>query len=262
MDVMNLDRSGKGPPSAGDGPDVVPPEDREWRSWLAAQSIPTLESPLLMRERGRVVVVAPHPDDEILGCGGLLAALVQRSPEIRIITVSNGEASHPNDPAWTPALLAQARRAEQARGLARMGFDANCVLRLGLPDGAVGAHRASLMQHLRSNIVADDLVLTTWRHDGHPDHEATGDVVAQVCAEQGGRLLEMPVWMWEWSYPADPRVPWHRLRVFSLPPATLDVKVAALGEHTTQLAPRGAEPPILAAGILSRASRRAEYFFV
>jgi hypothetical protein len=68
--------------------------------------------------------------------------------------------------------------------------------------------------------------------------------------------------MWHWSSPADARVPWYRLRALPLPSGTLVRKAAALAEHTTQLAERRHDSPVLGPAILARAARRNEYFLV
>jgi hypothetical protein len=68
--------------------------------------------------------------------------------------------------------------------------------------------------------------------------------------------------MWHWSAPADPRVPWHRLRALSLASPTLARKAEALAEHATQLAERAHDAPVLGPAVLARAARAAEYFLV
>jgi hypothetical protein len=42
------------------------------------------------------------------------------------------------------------------------------VCRLGLPDGKLGQHRPALMVMLSALLRSDDVVVSTWRRDGHP----------------------------------------------------------------------------------------------
>lgn len=237
-------------------------DEAAWRGWLVDLHPPALAIDDVLTAAQRLVVVSPHPDDEVLACGGLIALHAQRGGVIEVVAVTDGEASHPLDPAWTAARLGGARRVERQRGLAHLGLAPHSVTCLALPDGRVATQRDALQRGLRRVMRATDCVVTTWRLDGHPDHDTTGAETARVCSDVGCRLIEAPVWMWHWSAPADARVPWQRLRALLLPQDTLKRKAAALAEHATQLAARGRDAPILGAAILARAARGAEYFLV
>jgi hypothetical protein len=78
---------------------------------------PSIEVDALAHDVTRVVVVAPHPDDEIIGSGALLSALSRRGIPIVLIAVTDGEASHPHSSHWTPQSLMRIRARERRRGL-------------------------------------------------------------------------------------------------------------------------------------------------
>ena len=40
---------------------------------------------------GRVAVIAPHPDDEVLGCGGTIARLAAAGRQVDVVTVTRGQ---------------------------------------------------------------------------------------------------------------------------------------------------------------------------
>ncbi|MGK2897799.1 MAG: PIG-L deacetylase family protein [Burkholderiaceae bacterium] len=237
-------------------------DEAAWQHWLDALNPTALAIDDVVTATQRLVVVSPHPDDEVLTCGGLIALHAQRGGVVAVVAVTDGEASHRNDPAWSPDRLGQARRAECQRGLAHLGLDPGSVTGLALPDGQVAAYRDALRRRLRPMLRSTDCVVSTWRLDGHPDHDAAGNSTAQACADVGCRLLEAPVWMWHWSAPNDPRVPWQRLRALPLPRATQTRKAAALAEHGTQLTARRHDAPVLGTAILARAARSAEYFLL
>ena len=95
-----------------------------------------------------LVVVAPHPDDESLGCGGLIAAATTDGIPVRIVVVSDGAGSHPNSVSYPPARLRHLRESETLTAAAELGVAADAVAFLGLPDRYVpsegpdaGAHR-------------------------------------------------------------------------------------------------------------------------
>jgi LmbE family N-acetylglucosaminyl deacetylase len=234
-----------------------------WQDWLERLAPPRLQPGQLLGPAERLVVVSPHPDDEILGCGGLLAWHARRGGVIEVVAVTDGEASHRADPSWPPGRLGAVRRVERERGLMRLGVTWPSVTRLGLPDGDVAAYRQLLVCALRALLREGDVVVATWSLDGHPDHDVTGASVERVCAERGCRLMLAPVWMWHWSVPGDPRVPWQRLGAVPLSADVLARKALALGEHRTQLQPRIAGAgAVLSASILARAGRASEYYFV
>jgi len=211
----------------------------------------------------RLVVVAPHPDDEVLACGGLIQAHAARQGAVTVVGVTDGEASHAEVEHASPGALAMQRRHERERGLAALGVSSASVVRLGLADGAVERHAGLLADRLAALLRPGDTVVSTWCLDGHPDHEATGAATAHACSAVGCRFVEAPVWMWHWALPGDARVEWHRLRAFRLDPAAMHGKRAALSAHASQLATRGdALPPVLDDAIVERSRREFEYFFI
>jgi LmbE family N-acetylglucosaminyl deacetylase len=241
--------------------------ESQWRHWLASARIPLRSVPELIPVGRRLVVIAPHPDDEVLACGGLIARHAAHGGRTLVIAVTDGEASHAEvqngDAANGDAVqLAAARRAESSEGLRRLGARDAQVHRLGLPDGRVGEHAHDLPRMLSRVLLPSDVVVSTWRLDGHPDHEATGRAAVRACLTARCRLLEAPVWMWHWAAPADVRVPWDRLVGAALEPHTIQRKQSALAAHTTQLLARDARRgPVLGAAIVARAGRDIEYFF-
>lgn len=234
-----------------------------WRQWLSATDLHRASVEDLLDRDTRLVVVAPHPDDEVLACGALLATHAARDGRCAVVAVTDGEASHGlSSPDGTRRLAAK-RRAESESGLRLLGLHRAAIYRLGLPDARVGAHADRLLAHLHALLDVDDVVVTTWRFDGHPDHEATGLAAAQACRAAGCRLLEAPVWMWHWAVPDDARVPWHRLSRVSVALHASASKQAALARHVSQLSRWGAgQGPILDTTMVERAARRSEYFFL
>jgi len=237
-----------------------------WLPWLAELAPPTpardadFATP---RGDGRLVVVAPHPDDEVLACGGLLARRAAGATAIVVIGVTDGDASHPHSRRWSRRALAEARRRERLAGLASLGLGAAAVLTLGVPDGGVTQHHDAVTTAIAAALRPDDVVIGTWRLDGHPDHDASGAAAARACAAVGCRFIEAPVWMWHWAAPGDARVPWQRLVRLPLSADEVGAKHAAIAAHATQLEARGgADGPVLDAAILARAARASEYFFV
>ena len=117
--------------------------------------------------------------------------------------------------------------------------------RLHLKDGQLPREEAFLTRHLTQLLRADDLLMATWRSDGHCDHEAVGRAAAQAAATRGVHLAEVPVWAWHWAEPDDPRLPWPRAHRVQLDESRLARKRKALAAHVSQLQPDGEQPPVL-----------------
>lgn len=238
--------------------------DSVWQQCPVLAQVQTLPFGDLLRPDQRLVMVAPHPDDEILAAGGLLALHGAQGGPTLVVVVTHGEASHPPQPERSAHQLGQLRCTESHEGLLRLGVltGPQHVQRLNLPDSGVARHTAVLEGALSALLKPGDVVVTTWRLDGHPDHEACGSAVARACALAQCRLLEAPVWMWHWAQPGDARVPWTRLIAVPLPAAVVSQKQHALAAHASQLLPaQPHEAPILGRTMAARVARAAEYFF-
>jgi len=237
--------------------------EAEWNGWPVLAALPRIDARTLVPRNARAVVVAPHPDDEVLSVGGLLAQLADAGARIEVIAVTDGTASHGGSTEWPVERLATERPLESRLALERLGLPVEPV-RLGLPDGGLAAVRGTLAARLVSLLRPRDVVFTTWRRDGHPDHEATGQACALACAAAGARLAEVPVWGWHWSHPGDTRMPWRHAVRIDLDEEAMRRKRAAVQAFTSQLrrdASTGAGP-VLRATTVARAGRPYEVVFL
>jgi len=229
--------------------------------WLSECHFDAVE--LLTWTVGRpIVVVAPHPDDETLGAGGLLQEAHRSGSPILVVAVTDGEASHPGSHLGREVLGAR-RRQETVLALQRLGLHDVDVIRCGLPDGEVALHEWELVLSLRGLVDRHTVLITTWRHDSHPDHEATGRAVASVAAASGVRLLEFPIWAWRWATPAH-GMPLFSARRREVGPADLAAKRHAIQAYRSQIEPIGpaaADRTVLPPTVRARFERPFELFF-
>ena len=240
--------------------------EEEWLPWLAAHPGTPVDADALVPVGHRAVVVAPHPDDEVLAVGGLLAQLARLPRAMLLVAVTDGTASHPGSTVWPAERLASERPRESRSAWDSLAlptgreFEAR---RLGFQDGRLQSLRAELASALTHLLRPTDVVFTTWRQDGHPDHEATGEACATATAGCGARLIEVPVWAWHWAEPGDERLPWQRASRLALDAASLRMKRVAVDVFTSQLAadPSTGAGPILRSTTVQRAHRPFEIFF-
>lgn len=150
-----------------------------------------------------VLVVAPHPDDETLGCGGAIALLRSRHCQVSVLVISDGTRSHPRSRKYPPPVLQQLRQQETLKALQILGVDAATVTFLQLPDGTI-----STLATLEDNQVAcgaylkevlPKTIFLPWRSDPHPDHRATWQLIHAAVAYLPftPRIIEYPIWDWD-----------------------------------------------------------------
>jgi LmbE family N-acetylglucosaminyl deacetylase len=228
--------------------------ESEWAPWLAEPRWPRLD--LASIAGRRVVVLAAHPDDEVLGVGGLMMALARAGHDIIVVWATDGEASHPGSVAMSPASLRKMRRQESRAALGRLAVMPSATYHLGLPDSALASARDRLSIALSRIVSAEDLLVAPWSQDGHPDHEALG---AEAC-RLSPLTWQYPIWMWHWATPNDDRVPWQRFR--STEVADLATKEAAISMFRSQIEPIGpasADAAVLPPEVLARFVRPHEW---
>ena len=150
---------------------------------------------------GAAVIVAPHADDETLGCGGLLAAKSVRGDTVHVVFFSDSAGSPESFPLAGQAAL---RRREALAALAVLGVLANQVDFLDAPDGRlnrlsdgetahVDAAFASLLQQFKPAEI-----FVPYLGGGSSEHDATVDRTRTALALSGvpARVWEYPVWAW------------------------------------------------------------------
>ncbi|GAA1243184.1 PIG-L family deacetylase [Kitasatospora nipponensis] len=233
------------PPPADPIQALGTPED-DWQTWPGLRDLTVIEPfaclpPAAGRRPPRVLVVAAHPDDEVLGFGGTIATFAAAGARLRLVSVTAGEVSHPHSRAPASRHLATVRARELRQALGRLGADVQSVA-LGVPDGTVAQHEEELTGHLAGLLADCDLCVAPFRRDLHPDHEAAGRAALAAGAARGVPVWEYPVWVWHWAAPGDGRLPWRRAACIPLPLDARVRKVAALECFRSQIEPLGDGP--------------------
>jgi LmbE family N-acetylglucosaminyl deacetylase len=108
------------------------------------------------------------------------------------------------------------------------------------------------------------LCVATWRHDGHPDHDATGRAAAEATAATSARLVEYPIWAWHWAT-SSRDLPIARTGRLTLRAAERRAKTYAIDAFTSQLHRLGTDPAdraVLPPSVRRRFERPDETYFV
>ncbi len=224
------------------------------------------------------LIVAPHPDDETLGCGVTILRKRDLGTPVTLLVVTDGRHSH-TSAAISPEALAALRERELRKAASRLGLADDAVEWLGIEDGTVSAAEdrltARLVELLRR--FRPDELYATCAEESHPDHAAVGRAARRAVAQvPGATLLEYPIWLWDtWPLQRGRRVT-SAFAAFAraLPGRTwavgtdplVDRKLFALGAHASQLGrpdgvPSSQEWAGLPDPVLAEASGPVEVFF-
>ncbi len=214
--------------------------EAEWRQGLASlEPLPWPPPPGPPESLNRLVVVAPHPDDEALGAGGMIIRCIAEGWSVHVVAVSDGEAAFGSEQrSRARRRLARLRRGEQGRCLERL-VAGGARGSYDYPSGPV--RRGDRVPRARAGDAPDrdppagDWCLTTCHWDGHPDHEATGRATIAAARATGASVAEYPIWAWHWATPSE--FPWDRARRIDLTEQERRVKQEAINEHRSQLVP-------------------------
>lgn len=188
-----------------------------------------------IRRANRIVVLAPHPDDEILGCGGSLAWHTRQGAEVSVIYMTSGEACVSN--LSDHALVRQIREQEASDGASVLGIDDLHYLRF--KDGSL-EYNSSTIKQLTTLIrqLRPDLIYAPHAADKHPDHQCCHALAMSAIARAtvrgrqsyGGRPWEAKLML---GYEVlNPLAVYDHVQDVT---QFMDIKIKALQCHQSQL---------------------------
>jgi LmbE family N-acetylglucosaminyl deacetylase len=153
------------------------------------------------------VIVAPHPDDETLGCGGVAIKKLQLGAKLHFVFVTDGSASHPDR--ITAEMLRTKREAEAVEAVTRLGGTADCVTFLRIPDGSAARHVEAITHAIAPLLdrMRPGSIFVTHAEEPPSDHVAVNRAVwnALRACRRPITVYEYPIWYWyHW--------PWISLR--------------------------------------------------
>ena len=168
-------------------------------------SAPLLAIDQLWMHLGKTLIMAPHPDDEALGCGGMISFLRSQKVPVTVVFVTSGGASHLNSLLYPPPTLAELREKEALQSCEILGVNSEDVVFFRHPDGALKSLEAdkidAITDELTALIMDRDIssIFMPWRKDGHPDHKVTHTIgfnAVQKC-HHSIQIIEYPIWLWK-----------------------------------------------------------------
>jgi N-acetylglucosamine malate deacetylase 1 len=179
-------------------PELLAGSEAETVARLRALNASWWPKELEVEEGQRILVVAPHPDDESIGPGGFLLRHRDKS-EIHLLIVFNGEGGGRLESGpWEDTLeyrsrMIAARKAESGEIARRLR--ATSLRYLDLPDGAINPDMDTALK-LRTAIdaVKPDIVLLPWFLDRQRDHRIVNVLYAWACRDLTTMVLSFEIW--------------------------------------------------------------------
>jgi LmbE family N-acetylglucosaminyl deacetylase len=150
------------------------------------------------------LVLAPHPDDETLGCGATIMRKLAAGTPVQIVIATDGR-HWPRSSRLSADVLAELREEEARRASAILGLPSGNIAFLRFEDGRLADHRRLLRDRLIDCLVEmnPEEIFVPSIIDTHPDHRVLAELgreLAQACRDRFPRLYEYPIWFW------DPRI--------------------------------------------------------
>jgi len=138
-----------------------------------------------------LLVLAPHPDDEIIGCGGLL--LKYRYADRKIVFITDGSKG---DPYIGKKELIEIRKSESQNVLHSIGI--NKIDYLEIEDGKVMENVDVIKENLKKDISKYQNIITPFVFDNHIDHLYTTKALYEILKEC--KKSDNTIWLYEgWS---------------------------------------------------------------
>ena len=150
---------------------------------------------------GTSLVVAPHPDDESLGCGGFIAESCARGCPPVVVVMTDGTGSHPSSSSYPPDRLRVLRENETRAALSILGLSSHRLHFMRLRDSAMplGGWPFELAVAKLRRLIRDyrcKSIFAPWLHDPHCDHEITQLMVRAAVKQLSVSIYSYPVWGW------------------------------------------------------------------
>lgn len=147
------------------------------------------------------LVLAPHPDDETLGCGATIMRKLAVGTPVQVVIAADGRHAYPSSKLSADALVA-IREEEARRACAILGLPRENIAFLRCEDRRLADHRGLLRDRLFDILytVNPEEIFVSSVIDNHPDHRVLAELgreLAQARSDRVPVLYEYPIWFWD-----------------------------------------------------------------
>ncbi|MCR8911519.1 PIG-L family deacetylase [Barnesiella sp. ET7] len=148
-----------------------------------------------------VLIVAPHPDDEVLGCSGLIQRLLNEGKQVDVAILSGGGKSHAGCCKIDESTLIESRRNLSRKAAEILGLSLEHLHFLDYPDGCIAfdCSETDLLKKLIKTL-QPKAIFVPHKGEGWSDHLEAGRIVRKLAGETSGvSFYEYCVWFWYYN---------------------------------------------------------------
>lgn len=183
------------------------------------------------------VIVAPHPDDEVIGCAGLIQTLVERGIPPHVIILSGGEGSHRGCCDISEGRITAERRHLALEAARVLDIPESHIHFLDFPDDHISKDDSETEKLVGlMNMLAPKTVFIPHSGEVMPDHIHAAEIVRHLMKNEKVSIFEYCVWMWYynvWNFVG------RNAYTLKIPHAMHQRKLQAIEQYTIPLAPCG-----------------------
>lgn len=186
-----------------------------------------------------IIIVAPHPDDEILGCSGLIQRMIENGKQVNVIILSGGGKSHQSCCHIDESTLIDSRRNLSRKAAEILELPLSQLHFFNYPDGSISFNNPET-QSLQALIeeISPDAIFVPHMGEGWSDHIETGKIVKKIIQTKSApiQLYEYCVWFWYYNVW---NIDWKNAFVLKMNQREYRMKLKAIDAYIKPLAPCG-----------------------
>lgn len=186
-----------------------------------------------------IIIIAPHPDDEVLGCSGLIQHMIEDGKQVHVVILSGGGKSHQDCCHINESTLISSRRNLSRKAAEILELPLKQLHFLDYPDGSISYDNPEtkrlqeLIQELSPNAI-----FIPHKGEGWNDHIEAGKIIRKIIRRKSIaiQLYEYCVWFWYYNVW---NIDWENTFVLKMDPKEHQLKLKAIDAYVKPLAPCG-----------------------
>jgi N-acetylglucosamine malate deacetylase 1 len=154
---------------------------------LSSMRAPRDVIPILQEVPGgkRILVIAPHPDDEMIGPGGTIIGAIEAGSRVHVVYLTSGSKQ---------ADAARTREAEASAAANQVGYTTEFLCLADLSDGAESAAQTALANAIKTS--DPELIFVSFFADDHIEHQRASELLIKAC-DQGLVNGDLEIWAYQ-----------------------------------------------------------------